>query len=161
MTAREVGLTLDLSIIRLSVDLARHPELKSPIEGCFNCRLPDFGDLHGDTSTCLGLRTSRCDWLLLGSASGMADRAAAMKLQLAGAPAIITDVSDSFVAVYNVDSVQLATHSAVLLRGEEARPMQIGQVDVMAFCQKGLVTLLIPRSYRGAPCWQDLPRDSQ
>lgn len=160
MTAREVGLTFDLSIIRLSVDLARHPELKSPIEGGFNCQLPDFGDLHGDMSTCLGLRTSWCDWLLLGSGSAMADRAAAMKLQLAGLPAIITDVSDSFVAVHNVDSVQLATHSAVLLRGDEARPMQIGQVDVIALCQKGLVTLLVPRSYRGAQCWRDLTHDS-
>jgi len=161
MTAREVGLTFDLSIIRLSVDLARHPELKSPIERCFNCQLPDFGELHGDRSTCLGLRASRCDWLLLGSASGMVDRVAAMKEQLAGAPAIITDVSDSFVAIHNVDSAELATHSAVLLRGDEVRPMQIGQVNVMAFCQKGLVTLLIPRSYRGAPCWQDLPHDRQ
>lgn len=161
MTAREVALTFDLSIIRLSVDLARHPELKSPLERCFNIQLPNFGELHGDTSTCLGLRASRCDWLLLGSASGMADRVSAMKAQLAGAPAIMTDVSDSFVAIHNVDRAELATNSAVLLRGDEARPMQIGQVDVMAFCQKGLVTILIPRSYRGAPCWQDLTHERQ
>jgi hypothetical protein len=151
MIARGRALTSDFRIIQLTVDTDRHAHLKQAIEDSLGHPLPEFDQLHSDDNCSLAIRKGRCDWLLIGPPAEVSARHEDLHKLLSGAAAVISDVSDSFVAFENLDRDSVVFWSGVELRNGQAKLLRIRQTSVVAFCIGDQSTVLVPRSFQTIP----------